>query len=150
MSTILVSNIPGVTGRPGNSPGLFPFTPSIHCRVAAFKAKRILFMIKLSFAEVPVSAFVPFLTRVLHVGVGTKPSCPRRLFGANPADGYNGSLRVSAECHMRAGYAVEIAKPHPMCFLEERNWNAARLEQLPLSAFCRVQAEESDHSQYEP
>ncbi len=36
-----------------------PFSPSIHCKEAASKARRMLFMIRRSFAELSVSAFAP-------------------------------------------------------------------------------------------
>ncbi len=68
---LLHFNYPLSRGKPGNSIQLAnvvedlgvpmdnSFSPSIHCKEAAFKARRMLFVIRRSFAELWVSTFAP-------------------------------------------------------------------------------------------
>ncbi len=79
------------------------FSPSVHCKEAASKARRMLFMIRRSFAELSVSAYAPLYNTLvrLHLeyamqacssgkssfSTRVKLCCRRRLFGANPAVG---------------------------------------------------------------
>ncbi len=63
------------------------FSPSVHCIEAASKARRKLFMIRRSFAELFMSAFTPLYNTLVHPHLeNTLQICsPNRLFGANPA-----------------------------------------------------------------
>ncbi len=47
-------------------PGMHPFSTSIHYKEVASKARRMLFMIRRSFAELPVSVFSPLYNTLVR------------------------------------------------------------------------------------
>ncbi len=85
-----------VTGSPGNSIQVanvvkdlgilidISVSPSIHCKKDASKARRMLFMIRRSFAELSVSAFAPCITRWFGPIVSTLCRPARRILLPTP------------------------------------------------------------------
>ncbi len=113
------------------------FSPSIHCKEFAPKARRMLFMIRRSFAELPVPAFAPLYNTLVrpHLEYALQACSPNLVVDADCLEQIQrlatslvkGCRRLPHEerlwrlgCTPYIGVvSVQTSQPYTKCFLEE-------------------------------